>query len=71
MFDVIITYGPRIETFRGVVINGDLSLAPDVRINGDTSTLVTVIARRHARRSEAAGRSAVRPRTSTSSSLTR
>jgi Bacteriophage tail sheath protein len=42
MFDVIITYGPRIETFRGVVINGDLSLAPDARINGDTSTLVTV-----------------------------
>ena len=42
MFDVIITYGPRIETFRGVVINGDPSLAPDARINGDTSTLVTV-----------------------------
>ena len=42
MFDVIITYGPRIETFRGVAINGDASLAPDTKINKNTSTLVTV-----------------------------
>src|SRR5262245_55735380 len=42
MFDVIITYGPRIETFRGVAINGHPSLAPDAKINDKTSTLVTV-----------------------------
>jgi uncharacterized protein len=42
MFDVIITYGARIETFRGVVINSDPSLAPDAKINANTSTLVTV-----------------------------
>jgi phage tail sheath protein FI len=40
-FDVIITYGARVETFRGVVINGDASHAPDKQING-ASTLVTV-----------------------------
>jgi phage tail sheath protein FI len=42
MFDVIISYGTRIETFRGVAINGDASLAPDAKINANTSTLVTV-----------------------------
>jgi hypothetical protein len=41
MFDLVITYGPRIETFRGVVIAGDPNLAPDKKVNG-FSTLVTV-----------------------------
>ncbi|MEO8714661.1 MAG: phage tail sheath subtilisin-like domain-containing protein [Acetobacteraceae bacterium] len=40
-FDVIVTYGARIETFRGVVIGGDPNLAPDKKING-ASTLVSV-----------------------------
>jgi uncharacterized protein len=40
-FDVIITYGARIETFLGVVIGGDPKDAPDKKIN-DVSTLVTV-----------------------------
>jgi len=40
-FDVIIAYGARIETFRGVVIGGDPNLAPDKKINS-ASTLVTV-----------------------------
>jgi uncharacterized protein len=42
-FDVIITYGSRIETFRGVVLNGPAASAPDNMING-ASTLVTVAA---------------------------
>jgi phage tail sheath protein FI len=40
-FDVIITYGLRVETFLGVVIGGNLKDAPDTKING-VSTLVTV-----------------------------
>ena len=42
-FDVIITYGSRIETFRGVVLNGPAASAPDKMING-ASALVTVAA---------------------------
>lgn len=40
-FDVVITYGSRIETYRGVQIGGDLALAPDAVINA-SSTLVQV-----------------------------
>lgn len=43
MFDLVVTYGARIETYRGVVIGGDPSLAPDSKVNG-VSTLVTVAA---------------------------
>jgi hypothetical protein len=42
-FDVVITYGVRVETYRGVVIGGSASLAPDAKIDG-VSTLVQVSA---------------------------
>ena len=40
-FDVIVTYGSRIETYRGVQVGGDPNLAPDKMING-ASSLVQV-----------------------------
>lgn len=40
-FDVIVSYGSRIETYRGLQIGGDPTLAPDVQIN-PRSSLVQV-----------------------------
>ena len=42
-FDVVITYGTRVESFRGVTINPSGPL-PDARISLDTSTLATAAA---------------------------
>jgi phage tail sheath protein FI len=42
-FDVVITYGTRIETYRGVWLGGPAASAPDAMING-ASALVTVAA---------------------------
>jgi phage tail sheath protein FI len=42
-FDLVITYGSRIETFRGIVLNGPAASAPDKVVNG-ASALVTVAA---------------------------
>ncbi len=36
-FDLIVTYGSRIETYRGVQIGGDPALAPDQQINARSS----------------------------------